>query len=76
MQRDLVFYTSILMAFSAGFVDASTFTTADGLFSAHVTGEFCRVCLQTGKSPYTQRFYQSAEFSGIYSGGFANWQDE
>ncbi len=40
MQRDLIFYTSILMAFSAGFVDASTFATADGLLSEHVTGNF------------------------------------
>ncbi|MFC3161252.1 YoaK family protein [Chryseobacterium arachidis] len=28
------------MAFSAGFVDTSTFTVADGLFSAHITGNF------------------------------------
>ncbi len=37
MKRDAVFYSSIIMAFSAGFVDTSTFTVADGLFSAHIT---------------------------------------
>ena len=40
MKRDVVFYSSIIMAFSAGFVDTSTFTVADGLFSAHITGNF------------------------------------
>lgn len=40
MKRDVVFYSSIIMAFSAGFADTSTFTVADGLFSAHITGNF------------------------------------
>ncbi|WP_346986054.1 YoaK family protein [Chryseobacterium sp. POE27] len=40
MKRDAVFYLSLIMAFSAGFVDTSTFTVADGLFSAHITGNF------------------------------------
>lgn len=35
MKRDAVFYSSLIMAFIAGFVDTSTFTVADGLFSAH-----------------------------------------
>ncbi|WP_312393222.1 YoaK family protein [Chryseobacterium sp.] len=38
MKRDAIFYSSIIMAFCAGFVDTSTFTVADGLFSAHITG--------------------------------------
>lgn len=38
MEKNTVFYSSIIMAFSAGFVDTSTFTVADGLFSAHITG--------------------------------------
>jgi len=38
MKKDAVFYSSLIMAFSAGFVDTSTFTVADGLFSAHITG--------------------------------------
>ncbi|KIC63978.1 YoaK family protein [Chryseobacterium taiwanense] len=40
MKKDAIFYSSLLMAFSAGFVDTSTFTVADGLFSAHITGNF------------------------------------
>jgi uncharacterized membrane protein YoaK (UPF0700 family) len=38
MKKDTVFYSSLIMAFSAGFVDTSTFTAANGLFSAHITG--------------------------------------
>jgi uncharacterized membrane protein YoaK (UPF0700 family) len=38
MKKDTVFYTSLIMAFTAGFVDTSTFTSANGLFSAHITG--------------------------------------
>lgn len=33
-------YISICLAFAAGFCDAATFTAADELFSAHVTGNF------------------------------------
>jgi uncharacterized membrane protein YoaK (UPF0700 family) len=33
-------YVSIILAFAAGFCDAATFTAADELFSAHVTGNF------------------------------------
>lgn len=40
MKRDALFYSSLIMAFSAGFADTSTFTVADGLFSAHITGNF------------------------------------
>lgn len=41
MSRDKnIIYVSLLLAFTAGFCDAGTFTAADQLFSAHVTGNF------------------------------------
>jgi uncharacterized membrane protein YoaK (UPF0700 family) len=39
LTRNIV-YTTLLLAFVAGFCDAATFTSADQLFSAHVTGNF------------------------------------
>jgi len=33
-------FTSIILSFVAGYADTSTFVGADGLFSAHVTGNF------------------------------------
>jgi uncharacterized membrane protein YoaK (UPF0700 family) len=62
MQRDLIFYTSILMAFSAGFVDASTFTTADGLFSAHVTGNFVVFAYKLANHPTLSDFINLLSF--------------
>ena len=39
LTRNIV-YTTLLLAFVSGFCDAATFTAADQLFSAHVTGNF------------------------------------
>lgn len=39
-EKKNIAYISICLAFAAGFCDAATFTAADELFSAHVTGNF------------------------------------
>jgi uncharacterized membrane protein YoaK (UPF0700 family) len=40
MKLNPVTLTSVLLSFVAGFADTSTFVGADGLFSAHITGNF------------------------------------
>ena len=40
MKADRFISTSIVLSFVAGYADTSTFVGADGLFSAHVTGNF------------------------------------
>jgi uncharacterized membrane protein YoaK (UPF0700 family) len=40
MKIDRVIFTSIILSYVAGYADTSTFIGADGLFSAHVTGNF------------------------------------
>jgi uncharacterized membrane protein YoaK (UPF0700 family) len=40
MRINRFIFTSILLSFVAGYADTSTFVGADGLFSAHVTGNF------------------------------------
>jgi uncharacterized membrane protein YoaK (UPF0700 family) len=40
MKLNAFIFTSIVLSFVAGFADTSTFVGADGLFSAHVTGNF------------------------------------
>ena len=40
MRSDRVMITSMILSFVAGYADTSTFVGADGLFSAHVTGNF------------------------------------
>lgn len=39
-EKKNIAYISICLAFAAGFCDAATFTAAEELFSAHVTGNF------------------------------------
>lgn len=39
-KRKHLFYTNVFMAFTGGFADAGTYTAANHLFSAHVTGNF------------------------------------
>jgi uncharacterized membrane protein YoaK (UPF0700 family) len=40
MRINRLVFTSIMLSFVAGYADTSTFVGADGLFSAHVTGNF------------------------------------
>ena len=40
MRINKFIFTSIVLSFVAGYADTSTFVGADGLFSAHVTGNF------------------------------------
>jgi uncharacterized membrane protein YoaK (UPF0700 family) len=40
MKINRFIFTSIILSFVAGYADTSTFVGADGLFSAHVTGNF------------------------------------
>ena len=40
MKTDRIIFTSIILSFVAGYADTSTFVGDDGLFSAHVTGNF------------------------------------
>jgi uncharacterized membrane protein YoaK (UPF0700 family) len=40
MKIDRVIFTSVILSYVAGYADTSTFIGADGLFSAHVTGNF------------------------------------
>lgn len=39
-KRRHLFYTNVFMSFTGGFADAGTYTAANHLFSAHVTGNF------------------------------------
>jgi uncharacterized membrane protein YoaK (UPF0700 family) len=56
MKKDAIFYSSLIMAFSAGFVDTSTFTTADGLFSAHITGNIVVFAYKLSQHPVMRDF--------------------
>jgi uncharacterized membrane protein YoaK (UPF0700 family) len=40
MRINRFIFTSVILSFVAGYADTSTFIGADGLFSAHVTGNF------------------------------------
>jgi uncharacterized membrane protein YoaK (UPF0700 family) len=40
MKADRFISTSVILSFVAGYADTSTFVGADGLFSAHITGNF------------------------------------
>jgi uncharacterized membrane protein YoaK (UPF0700 family) len=40
MRLNRITITSVILSFVAGYADTSTFVGADGLFSAHVTGNF------------------------------------
>ncbi|MPT30467.1 MAG: DUF1275 domain-containing protein [Chryseobacterium sp.] len=62
MKRDAVFYSSLIMAFIAGFVDTSTFTVADGLFSAHITGNFVVFAYKLSNHPQMHDFINLASF--------------
>ncbi|MCD9856637.1 DUF1275 domain-containing protein [Epilithonimonas sp. JDS] len=62
MKRDAIFYSSLIMAFSAGFVDTSTFTVADGLFSAHITGNFVVFAYKLSNHPQLRDFSNLASF--------------
>ncbi|MDP9961637.1 YoaK family protein [Chryseobacterium lathyri] len=62
MKRDAIFYSSLIMAFSAGFVDTSTFTVADGLFSAHITGNFVVFAYKLLNHPQLRDFINLASF--------------
>ncbi|MFP3590423.1 YoaK family protein [Chryseobacterium sp. SIMBA_038] len=62
MKRDAIFYSSIIMAFSAGFVDTSTFTVADGLFSAHITGNFVVFAYKLSNHPAMSDFINLVSF--------------
>lgn len=62
MKRDAVFYASLIMAFSAGFVDTSTFTVADGLFSAHITGNFVVFAYKLSNHPQLLDFINLTSF--------------
>lgn len=62
MKRDTIFYSSIIMAFSAGFVDTSTFTVADGLFSAHITGNFVVFAYKLSNHPAMSDFINLVSF--------------
>jgi len=62
MKRDAVFYASLIMAFSAGFVDTSTFTVADGLFSAHITGNFVVFAYKLSNHPQLRDFINLTSF--------------
>lgn len=62
MKKDAIFYSSIIMAFSAGFVDTSTFTVADGLFSAHITGNFVVFAYKLSNHPAMSDFINLVSF--------------
>ncbi|WP_426473753.1 YoaK family protein [Chryseobacterium balustinum] len=62
MKRDVIFYSSLIMAFSAGFVDTSTFTAADGLFSAHITGNFVVFAYKLTNHPQLRDFINLVSF--------------
>lgn len=62
MKRDAIFYSSLIMAFSAGFVDTSTFTVADGLFSAHITGNFVVFAYKLSNHPQLRDFINLISF--------------
>ena len=38
--ENLVLYTSVILSFSAGYLDATTWTCVDKMFAAHITGNF------------------------------------
>lgn len=56
MKKDAIFYSSLIMAFSAGFVDTSTFTAANGLFSAHITGNIVVFAYKLSQHPVMRDF--------------------
>lgn len=62
MKRDAIFYSLLIMAFSAGFVDTSTFTVADGLFSAHITGNFVVFAYKLSSHPQLRDFINLISF--------------
>ncbi|MCS3531670.1 YoaK family protein [Chryseobacterium sp. JUb7] len=62
MKKDAVLYSSLVMAFSAGFVDTSTFTVADGLFSAHITGNLVVFAYKLSDHPELSDFVNLISF--------------
>lgn len=62
MKRDAVFYASLIIAFSAGFVDTSTFTVADGLFSTHIKGNFVVFAYKLSNHPQLLDFINLTSF--------------
>jgi uncharacterized membrane protein YoaK (UPF0700 family) len=62
MKRNAIFYSSLILAFSAGFVDTSTFTVADGLFSAHITGNFVVFAYKLCNHPTIDAFINLVSF--------------
>jgi uncharacterized membrane protein YoaK (UPF0700 family) len=61
LRRNIV-YTTLLLAFVAGFCDAATFTAADQLFSAHVTGNFIVFAYDLVKGADTQTWTKLISF--------------
>ena len=61
LTRNIV-YTTLLLAFVAGFCDAATFTAADQLFSAHVTGNFIVFAYDLVKGADTQTWTKLVAF--------------
>lgn len=62
MIKNTIFYSSLIMSFGAGFVDTSTFTVANGLFSAHITGNLVVFAYKLTNHPTVSDFINLISF--------------
>lgn len=72
----LTMYSTSLLAFTAGFADAGTYTAANKLFSAHVTGNFVVFAYKLASEPKLSDFLGLISFpvfiAAVYFTGRAN----
>lgn len=61
-EKKNIAYVSIILAFTAGFCDAATFTAAQELFSAHVTGNFVVFAYDLIRGAETQSWLKLLSF--------------
>lgn len=62
IKTNSVLTTTALMAFSAGYADAGTYTAANKLFSAHVTGNFVTFAFKLSTGPTAADFLNLISF--------------
>ena len=72
----LTMYTTSLLVFTAGFADAGTYTAANKLFSAHVTGNFVVFAYKLASEPNLNDFLGLISFpvfiAAVYFTGKTN----